>query len=67
MNLDFNKNLGNTDKIIRAIIGTILFIVGFFLKGWLKVATFIGAALSFFDVIFSYCIGYDMFDFSTRE
>lgn len=69
MNLDFNKNLGNTDRIIRAATGLVLMTLVFtkVLKGWQAILATIISICQFFDAIFSYCILYDILGCSTNH
>lgn len=67
MSMDFKKNVGTTDKIIRTMIAIGLGIGGFFLKGWMRIVSFVLSALLFISSIFSYCSMYDLFGCSTKE
>lgn len=69
MKLDFKKNVGTTDKIIRASIGVLLLVFGLteIITGWFKTLAIIFAILLFVTVIFSYCSIYDLLGKSTRK
>ncbi|CQR73431.1 hypothetical protein SOV_52030 [Sporomusa ovata DSM 2662] len=56
MHLDFGKNLGNTDKIIRVIFGILLigqYVSGAIRGGW-GIAAVAFALAQFVEVYFSY-------------
>lgn len=67
MKMNFKKNLGLLDRIIRAIIGFGLLISGFFLTSWIRVVVFVLAVLLFISALAGYCTIYDIFGISTLE
>ncbi|MCK8816922.1 DUF2892 domain-containing protein [Natroniella sulfidigena] len=56
MELDFEKNLGEMDRIIRLIIGFLLIFSVYYwnLVGWLAVVIVIVAISQFIEAAFSY-------------
>ncbi len=56
MKLDWKKNLGNTDRLIRVIIGIVLFGLAYtkIISGWLSIAVVIFALGQFVQAYFSY-------------
>lgn len=56
MDLDWKKNLGNTDRITRTIIGVILLGLAFteILTGWWATAAIVFALFQFFEAAFGY-------------
>jgi hypothetical protein len=65
MNFDYTQhNVGNTDSLIRAVVGTLL-IVGAVLGGsW--IAGLIGA-LAVGTAYFRFCPAYALFNFSSKK
>jgi len=56
MHLDFEKNLGNTDRVIRTIIGVLLIglvAIGTIQGGW-AIAAIVFALAQFIEAYFSY-------------
>ncbi len=65
MNFDFTKhNIGNTDRMIRAIVGAALIVAAFLSGSWL--AGLIGAVL-LGTAYFRFCPAYGLFDFSSDK
>lgn len=64
--MDLKKNLGSTDRIIRACIGLLFIVSAFILTGWLETLAIILAILLIIDAAFGYCIVYDLAGRSTR-
>lgn len=56
MKLNFKKNLGQTDRVIRTLLGIILIalVVGKVLTGWLGILLTVFAIFLFVDAFFSY-------------
>lgn len=56
MELDMRKNLSNTDRAIRVVIGLILFGLTFspYVTGWWAVAAFVLAVSQFLEASISY-------------
>lgn len=56
MNLDWKKNLGNADRMIRVIIGVILMGLAYLktLSGWTAAIAIIIALSQFVEAYFSY-------------
>ena len=56
MELNFKKNLGTTDRIIRTLAGIILIflVIGKVLTGWLGILLAVFAIFLFVDAFFSY-------------
>lgn len=67
MNFDFTKhNVGNLDRLIRAIVGALLIVVAFLGSSWVAVAGLIGAVL-LGTAYFRFCPAYTLFDFSSNK
>ena len=56
MKLDWGKNLSNTDKIIRVIVGIVLLGLAYtrILSGWVSTVAVIIALSQFVEAYFSY-------------
>ncbi len=56
MHLDFNKNLGNSDRLIRVVIGVILvaLAVSRMITGWWAVAAVVMALFQFMEAALAY-------------
>lgn len=56
MVLDFRKNLGNADRVIRSIIGLVLLLLVFskILTGWLTTIALIFALFQFVEAAMGY-------------
>ena len=67
LKLDFKKNLGTTDRVIRICIGLLLIAFAFILTGWLETLAIILAILLIIGAAFGYCIVYDLIGWSTRK
>ena len=67
MNFDITKhNVGNIDRLIRAIVGALLLVVAFLGNIWVAVAALIGAVL-LGTAYFRFCPSYTLFDFSSNK
>ncbi|MBK1642923.1 hypothetical protein CKO12_13805 [Chromatium okenii] len=65
MNVDFTKsNVGNIDRIIRAVLGVLLILSVFSGSSW--VVGVIGAVL-LTTAYFRFCLAYTLFDFSSNK
>jgi len=65
MHFDLTKhNIGNTDRLIRAIVGTVLIVSTFVGSHW--VIGLIGAVL-LVTAYLRFCPAYAVFDFSTSK
>lgn len=67
MYLDFKRNLGTTDKIIRVGTGLSIIALAFKLTRWFKIIATIISTLLFVDVACGYCILYDLMGWSTKK
>lgn len=68
MKLDFNKNLGNSERLLRAGVGFILFM--FALRSANRRRSFLlktTAISQFFDALSSYCFLHDLLGWSSRK
>ncbi|MCK8827259.1 DUF2892 domain-containing protein [Natroniella acetigena] len=56
MELDFEKNLGRRDRIVRVVIGFLLLFLVYYwnLIGWLAIVIVIAAISQFIEAAFSY-------------
>ena len=56
MDLDWKKNLGNTDRMIRTAIGLLLLGLAYTktITGWWATASIIIAMVQFIDALFAY-------------
>lgn len=67
MNFDITKqNVGNIDRLIRAIVGALLIVVAFLGSTWVAVAGLIGAVL-LGTAYLRFCPAYTLFDFSSNK
>jgi hypothetical protein len=67
MNFDITQhNVGNIDRLIRAIVGALLLVVAFLGNIWVTVAALIGAVL-LGTAYFRFCPSYTLFDFSSNK
>lgn len=57
-----NANLGKTDRILRALLGAALIIIGYLYSSWLIAA----GGIIFLTSVFSWCPIYAPFNWSTR-
>jgi sulfite exporter TauE/SafE len=57
------QNIGNTDKIIRIILGIIIAALGFYYKSWWGLI----ALVPFLTAIISYCPLYPIFGINTKK
>jgi hypothetical protein len=65
MHFDLTKhNIGNTDRLIRAIVGALLIVSTFLGSHW--VVGLVGAVL-LVTAFFRFCPAYALFDFSTTK
>ncbi|AFL74489.1 YgaP family membrane protein [Thiocystis violascens] len=65
MNFDYTKpNVGNIDRIIRAILGALLIVAVFRGSSW--IGGLIGAAL-LATAYFRFCPAYTIFDFNSNK
>lgn len=65
MNFDLNNhNIGNIDRLIRAIVGVLLIVGAFIGSSW--IAGLIGAVV-LGTAYFRFCPVYALFDFSSRK
>ncbi|WHH58329.1 DUF2892 domain-containing protein [Petroclostridium sp. X23] len=69
MDLDFEKNLGITERIIRAVISLLLLGLAFskISKKWLATITKVFAIISLVEALFAYCFVHDLMGWSTRK
>lgn len=64
----FEKNESNLDRIIRAIVGAILVIVGLTaLKGWAGIVALIIGLILLLTAATGFCLLYKVFGFSTLK
>ena len=63
------KNESNVDRIIRAILGIVLLVVGIWggLQGALPVVLIVLGAVLLFTAVTGFCLIYKMFNFSTKK
>lgn len=56
MHLDWEKNLGNTDRVIRAVLGLLLLGLAFTgtVTGWWAIAAVVLALFQFVEALFAY-------------
>ena len=56
LQLDWEKNLGNTDRVIRAVLGLLLVGLAFTgtVTGWWAVAAVVLALFQFVEALFAY-------------
>jgi hypothetical protein len=57
------KNLGKTDRILRAVLGCVLVIVGYYYNSWLVLT----GGIIFITSVFSWCPIYAPFGWSTHD
>ena len=56
-------NLGKTDRILRALIGAALIIIGYLYNSWLVIA----GGIIFLTSVFSWCPIYAPFNYSSKR
>ncbi|EIC20738.1 YgaP family membrane protein [Thiorhodovibrio frisius] len=65
MRFDYKQpNMGNTDTLIRAIVGALMIIAGFLGGGW--IVAVIGAVV-LTTAYFRFCPAYALFDFRSNK
>jgi hypothetical protein len=67
MSFDLTKhNIGNIDRLVRAVVGALLLLVAFLGNLWVAVAVLIGVML-LGTAYFQFCPAYTIFDFSSNK
>jgi len=57
------QNIGNTDKIIRIVLGIVIAALGYYYKSWWGLI----AVIPFLTAIISFCPIYPIFGISTKK
>jgi hypothetical protein len=64
----FAQNESGIDRVVRAILGVALLVVGFFLTGGvLRVVLVVVGLIALFTAATGFCLLYRLFRFSTRH
>lgn len=58
-----NKNLGNSDRIVRIVIGLLIGILGFVYKSWWGLLAIVPLATAFIN----FCPLYSIFKINTKK
>ncbi len=61
------KNESNNDRIVRAIIGVILIVIGYLTSGSLSILSYIVGIITLFTSITGFCLLYKLIGISTKK
>ena len=63
----YMKNESNVDRVVRAIIGIVLIVIGHSFSGYLSTVLYVVGIIALITAITGFCLLYKLFDFSTKK